>query len=49
MLSKFLVVRLARVHLEIHNITSVPVNLLVVANVNLLGALRDQTHVVTDH
>jgi hypothetical protein len=49
MLSQLLVVFLASVHFEIHNISGILDNLLVIANIYLLGTLRYQAHIVTDH
>jgi hypothetical protein len=49
MLRKTLVVLLFGVHLEFHDIPSVLCDLLVIANVDIFGDLRNQPHVVTNH
>ena len=49
MLGKLLLVGLAGGQLEVQNVTLVQLDLLVIADVDLLGALRDEAHVVTDH
>jgi hypothetical protein len=40
---------LSRLHLELHNITGILGHLFVIANVNFLGALGNQSHIVTNH
>lgn len=49
MLCKLLLVGLAGGKLEVQNVTLVQLDLLFIADVDLLGALRDEAHVVTDH
>ena len=49
MLRELLTIRSAGSELEIHNISAEKLDLLVVANVNLLCALRNKTHVVRNH
>ena len=49
MLCQVLGIFLLLVKLELHDVAFVSSDLLVVANVNLFGTLRDQSHVVTDH
>ena len=48
-LRELLAVLLLGLHLERHNVSRVFCDALVVANVNFLGALRDETHVVRNH
>lgn len=48
-LRELLAVLLLGLHLEGHNVSRVFCDALVVANVNFLGTLRDQTHVVRNH
>ena len=48
-LGKLLLVGLAGGKLEVQNVTLVQLDLLFVADVDLLGALRDEAHIVTDH
>ena len=49
MLGELLLVGLAAGELEVQDVALVQLDLLVVADVNLLGALGDEAHVVTDH
>ena len=49
MLGELLLVGLAGGELEVQDVALVQLDLLVVADVNLLGALGDEAHVVTDH
>jgi hypothetical protein len=49
MLSKILLVFFLLIKFELHNITIVASNLLVVTDIDLFGALGDQSHIVTDH
>ena len=49
MLRQFLVVFLFRVELEIHNVTFIPLDGFVVANVDFVGTLRNESHVVRNH
>jgi hypothetical protein len=48
-LRELLLVGLARGQLEVKDVPLVQLHLLVVADVDLLGALGDEAHVVTDH
>jgi hypothetical protein len=49
MLSQLFVVFFSSMHLEVHDVTLVLGDLLLVANENLFGALRNQPHVVRNH
>jgi len=50
MLRQTLGIVLLGMHLKVHNVSLVLGDLLVIANVNLFGNLRDETHVVrNDH
>ena len=49
MLCQLLVVLLPSVKLEFHNITVVTLDLFVVAYVDLISALRNQSHIVRNH
>ena len=49
MLRKLLLVGLAGGQLEVQDVSLVQLDLLFIADVDLLGALRDEAHVVTDH
>lgn len=49
MLSKILLVFLLLMKFELHDIPLVESDLFVVTDVDLFSALRDQSHIVTDH
>lgn len=49
MLGKILLVFLLLMKLELHDIPIIARDLFVVADVDLFSALRDQSHVVTNH
>ena len=49
MLCQFLGILFSGVKLELHNIPFISFDLLLVADINLLRALGDQSHVVANH